>query len=90
MKPLEEDVALALAGTVTIKGDYFTAERKHAPLFQRIAKKRGSRFHGIGATECAEIKDEEIKRFSYYEFKENVALALSVCQSLGVERQVAL
>jgi len=90
MGPLEEDVALALAGTVTVKGEYFTAEQKHAPLFQRVAQERGSRFHGIGDAECASIHDDEIARFSYHEFKENVALALSVCASLGVDRQVAL
>ena len=44
----------------------------------------------MGMEETAAITDEELANFSYVEHKENVALALKVCQDLGIDRETAL
>ncbi|MFN3235343.1 MAG: poly-gamma-glutamate synthase PgsB [Gammaproteobacteria bacterium] len=90
MGPLEEDVALALAGTMTIKGHYFTAETKHLGTFIYAAKDRKSVLHHVTHENITEITDEEMSHFTYAEHKDNVALALAVCEHLGVRRDVAL
>jgi poly-gamma-glutamate synthase PgsB/CapB len=36
------------------------------------------------------VTDEDLARFSYVEHKDNVALALAVCEHFGIERRVAL
>lgn len=90
MGPTERDVALALAGTMTIKGDFFTPEKKHLDVFEMAAKDRKSNLIHIGDDDINNVTDEEIKNFRYSEYKDNVALALKVCEACGVERNVAL
>ncbi len=90
MGPLEEDVALAMAGTMPIRGKFFTCEQKHLSIFNYAAKDRQSTVFPIKSSDITAISDDEMSQFSYQEFKENVALALKVCQSVGVSRQVAL
>ena len=90
MGPLEEDVALAMAGTVPVNGIYFTTEQKHLPIFNWAAKDRGSEVIALTDADVAKVSDEELALFSYQEHKENVSLALRVCEHCGVERSVAL
>lgn len=90
MGPTEKDVALALAGTMTIAGKFYTTERKHLHTFKMAAKDRGSQLIAIDEEEINEISDDDMIPFPYSEFKENVALALSICETLNVDRQVAL
>lgn len=90
MGPSEKDVALALAGTVPYQGEFHTTERKHLPIFSMASNDRDSELIAISETASETISDQEMAAFSYNEFKDNVALALSICQTLGVDRQIAL
>jgi len=90
MGPAERDVALALAATTPVKGKLFTAELSHLPVFLQAATDRGSELVAVGAREANAIPDTQMERFSYVEHKENVALALKVCENLGVSRDVAM
>lgn len=90
MGPTECDVALALAGTCPVGGTLFTGERKHLKLLETACAERGSQLVAVGPEAAAEVRDEEMARFSYLEHKENVALALSVAEALGVSRDIAL
>jgi gamma-polyglutamate synthase len=90
MGPTEHDVALALAGTMTINGFFYTTEQKHLATFRMAAKDRSSELVAIGEEDIQRISDEDMEPFSYSEFKENVALALSICDALNVDRRVAL
>lgn len=90
MGPTEADVAKALAGTMTIKGHFFTTERKFLSTFEMAANDRGSEIISISDEAINAISDEEMSQFSYIEYKSNVALALKVCQSIGVDRDLAL
>jgi len=87
MGPRVLDVAKALSNTIPKNGILFTAERRFLPLFQKRAEELGSSVVFVSEDDVA---DEEMEGFQYLEHKENVALALAVCQYLGVKREEAL
>ncbi len=90
MGPTEEAVANALAGTTPIGAKLFTAERRHLKVFEASARDRGTSLVAVTADDVAAVSDEEMARFCYVEHKENVALALAVCEDLGINRETAL
>jgi poly-gamma-glutamate synthase PgsB/CapB len=90
MGPTGRDVALAVLGTCPVGGTLFTAEREHLSLFRAACDDRRSQLVVVGSEAEGAIEAELMARFSYIEHKENVALALSVAESLGVPREVAL
>jgi poly-gamma-glutamate synthase PgsB/CapB len=87
MGPTVTDVGRALSGTIPRRGRFFTAER--GPQLQ-VLRKRVPRETMMTVTDPATVRDDEMTGFTYIEHKENVALALAVCDSLGVERGQAL
>ena len=92
MGPSRLDVATALAGTTPVSGKLFTAESRIDSLqvLQSAAKDRCSDLHVITARDSARVTEHELAQFSYLEHAENVALALRVCHSIGVNRNEAL
>ena len=90
MGPTESHVAQALAGTTPIGAKLFTAEASQLDLLRQAAADRGTTLSAVGSGEITAVTDEEMERFPYVEHKENVALALRVCEDLGVERKLAL
>ncbi len=73
-------IADALCHTVPRDGVLLTAETVMAERLKTAAEKNGSRFI------CAEVRGDE----GTLDFPENVALALAVCEELGVPRETAL
>jgi len=90
MGPTERDVAKALAGTVPINSKYYTAEDIHLDFLEYACKDRGSLMNAVTTEDADLVSDEEINRFSYSEFKINVALALKITDDLGIPRETAL
>jgi poly-gamma-glutamate synthase PgsB/CapB len=90
MGPTENDVADALAGMIPTNGKLYTAERRHLAAFEKYAKDRGSSVIAVGEPEVAAVSPSDMAGFAYVEHEENVALALKVCEDLGVDRQTAL
>ncbi len=90
MGPTERDVALALAGMTPHGQTLYTAERDHLDVFQMSAADRGSKCVGITLEEVQAISAEDLAGFRYIEHAENVALALKICASVGVDRATAL
>lgn len=90
MGPTERDVALAMAGTVPVGGKFYTAEQHHLPVFEAAARDRRSTVTAIGDEEVAEVSWDDLSGFSHIEHPDNVALALKVCEDLGVARRTAL
>ncbi len=90
MGPTAHDVALALAGTVPYGAQLFTAEREHLEVFRMAAKDRGSSLQVTTDEDADAISTDAMAVFRYAEHAENVALALKVCQELGVDRDTAL
>ena len=89
MGPTEEDVARALAATVPVGGVFLTAERKHRTFFEQVAEERGSRFHAAEDL-TRPLTDEDIAAFPYLEHRDNVEVALAVCEEIGVDNETAL
>lgn len=90
MGPGEEDVARALAGSTPVKGTLFTAEQDLIDILDHAAKDRGSRTHQVALQSVEALDDDLMRQFQYSEHAENVALALDICEHLGVEREAAL
>lgn len=90
MGPTERDVAWALAGMVPLNGKFYTAERDHLDIFQHAVDDRGSSMNAISDEDVAKITPLDLAGFSYVEHAENVALALRVCEDVGVDRGTAL
>jgi poly-gamma-glutamate synthase PgsB/CapB len=89
MGPAEEDVARALAGTVPVDGVFLTAERKHRAFFQQVAEERGSRFHAAEQI-SRPLTTEDVEAFPYLEHRDNIELALAVCEEIGIDNETAL
>lgn len=90
MGPTETDVAQALGGMIPAGATLFTAEQRHLDVFQGICQDRNTRLVPVGADDVRAVTPEELAGFPYVEHAENVALALSVCASVGVDRSTAL
>ncbi len=87
MGPRIEDVAESLSGTVPRRGLLLTAERPHANILRRKAESLGCEFR---ITDPSGVTKEELSRFSYLEFADNLSLALDACEAVGVPREKAL
>ncbi|MBB4911617.1 poly-gamma-glutamate synthase PgsB [Actinophytocola algeriensis] len=87
MGPTLDDVARSLSRTMPAGGVCVTAERERLPLLRREAARRDCRLLVVRPDS---ITDEEMAGFSWITFKENVAIALTVAELLGVNRQSAL
>lgn len=85
--PRLEDVARSLSQTVPSRGALFTAETGFAPFLADVARERGTAFR---ISEPATVSPDDLARFGYLEFAENVSLALDVCEAAGVPRRTAL
>ncbi len=90
MGPTSRDVALALAGTTGVRADLFTAEREHLDVLAHAARDRDTSLHQVSGDDVKRVDDSALERFRYNEHPENVALALRVCEALGVSREAAL
>src|SRR5262245_59906672 len=87
MGPSVDDVARTLAQTIPQRGHVFTAERERVHILEDFALQRGSLLH---VSDTGSVTPAGMAGFSYLEHAENVALALDVCDHLGVCCRVAL
>lgn len=90
MGPGPEDVARALCGMMPVGGVCFTAEEVQLSILSAAADDRKTKLIAVDREEVSALSDEELGRFPWYEHADNVALALNICESLGVDREVAL
>jgi len=89
MGPTVQHVAYFLCNTVPDDGILFSAERDPANLGVLRAE-AGKMRTRLVESRAEDVTDEEIRRFTYVEHKENVALALAVCAHHGVPREAAI
>jgi len=93
MGPGPDDVARALAGTTPVGGKLYTSERDRLDILRGAAEDRKSEVVAVGSLEDElgdEAAAEALRSFRYTEHSDNVALALKVCEDVGVARDVAL
>jgi len=82
-----ESIAMCLSNTIPVNGICYTAEENMFGVLKKVAKTRKCKIYKIRPHD---VTDDEIAGFSYIEHKENVQLALAVCEQCGVPRDVAL
>jgi gamma-polyglutamate synthase len=90
MGPGERDVAQALAGMTPPGKKLFTADVRNLDVFKEACEDRKSTLIGTSEADVEAVTDEDMAGFSFHEHKENVALALSICDDLGIGRADAL
>jgi gamma-polyglutamate synthase len=81
------EIAKVLGETIPVRQHLFAAENVIPGILQGLAEKKRATMHL--STEGS-VTQEEMRGFSYIEHRENVALAIGVCEHLGIERTVAL
>jgi gamma-polyglutamate synthase len=87
MGPTLDDVARSLCRSLPEGGVCVTAEKERFPILQEEADARNCELIYAGPET---VTDEELRGFSWFTFKENVAIALAVAELLGVDRATAL
>ncbi|WP_406414595.1 poly-gamma-glutamate synthase PgsB [Streptomyces sp. NBC_01614] len=87
MGPTLDDVARSLCRSMPEDGICVTAEKERFHILQEEADARNCR---LVYADPQTVTDEELRGFSWFTFKENVAIALVVADLLGIERKVAL
>ncbi|WP_308408013.1 poly-gamma-glutamate synthase PgsB [Streptomyces mayonensis] len=87
MGPTLDDVARSLCRSMPENGICVTAEQERFHILQEEADARNCK---LVYADPEMVTDDELRGFSWFTFKENVAIALVVAELLGVERQVAL
>ena len=81
------EIAHTLGRTIPRKQQFFSAENIINDELQKICDRRKTESHFVSGET---VSTEEMKGFSYIEHRDNVALALEICNSLGIDRETAL
>ncbi|MFI7296692.1 poly-gamma-glutamate synthase PgsB [Streptomyces sp. NPDC050121] len=87
MGPTLDDVARSLCRSLPAGGVCVTAEKERFHILQEEADARNCE---LVYADPETVTDEELRGFSWFTFKENVAIALAVAELLGVDRATAL
>ena len=87
MGSTEKQIAYSISNTIPFNSSVVTSEKKHLDVFENIANKR---FSIIKSSDLSQIKNDYVENFPYIEHPENIALALKVCQEIGVDKKTAL
>ncbi|MET8129412.1 poly-gamma-glutamate synthase PgsB [Streptomyces sp. NPDC005065] len=87
MGPTLDDVARSLCRSMPEGGICVTAEQERFDILQEEADARDCK---LIYADPETVSDEELRGFSWFTFKENVAIALTVAELLGVDRETAL
>ncbi|WP_351222108.1 poly-gamma-glutamate synthase PgsB [Streptomyces sp. NPDC002133] len=87
MGPTLDDIARSLSRSMPHGGICVTAEKERFHVLQEEADARDCK---LVYADPEMVTDEELRGFSWFTFKENVAIALVVAELLGVDRKTAL
>ncbi|TGL59105.1 poly-gamma-glutamate synthase PgsB [Leptospira ognonensis] len=90
MGPTLRDVTLALSSAIPVSGKLFSNPVVHEDILKTACDERKTKLEILTETNRFQITDAEMDNFSYWEHRENVNLALAVCNELGVDRETAL
>ena len=81
------EIAETMGKTIPKNEHLFSSENVIPDTLKKIADKRNTVSHFI---DSSDVSLEDMKGFSYIEHKDNVALALAICEHLEVDRETAL
>jgi gamma-polyglutamate synthase len=82
-----DEITETLGRTIPRRQLLFTAENMIPDKLQKIADRRGTKSVFVNADA---VSQDEMEGFAYIEHRENVALALAICEHLAVDRNTAL
>ncbi len=83
------DIAASMAHMCPFNGNLITAENNPEliALLREKAEERGSKLIVVDPTT---VSDEEIARFDYVSFKDNIAIGLAIADLLDIDRETAM
>jgi len=81
-----DQITKSMANTIPFNGVMVTSEDKKINILKEISSYRNTKFHIADET----IDDKDISGFTYLEHKENISLALKVCELCGIDKEKAL
>jgi len=87
MGPTLDDVARSLSRSMPTGGICVTAEQDRVHILRSEAARRGTTLIQV---DPESVTEDEIRRFPYIAFKENVAIALALAELVGIDRATAL
>lgn len=87
MGPTIVDVTRSLCNTLPPGKVAFTSEKKMLPIMEKEARRLRCDLRQVDASD---ISEAEMSAFGHVEHPDNVALALAVCEHLGIDRDTAL
>lgn len=87
MGPTLDDIGRSLSRSMPHGGICVTAEKDRFHVLQEEADARNCR---LIYADPEIVSDDELRGFSWFTFKENVAIALVVAELLGIDRETAL
>lgn len=87
MGPTLTDVTRSLCNTLPQGKVAFTSETKMLDILVKEAERVDCDLRSV---DVSSVTDENLRAFEHVEHRDNVALALAVCEYLGVDREVAL
>ena len=82
-----EDIAYSLSNTIPFNSKVLTSEQLSLKYLKNIANQRNSKI--INSTDY-NVDSDYMDKMPYLEHKENVNLALAVCEQVGIKRKKAL
>jgi poly-gamma-glutamate synthase PgsB/CapB len=88
--PAGIDVASVITRFMPRAGTVVTTEDHFLPLFQQVARERGTRLIHSPAWEAELLPEEVLALFPYREHPRNVALVATLAEQLGVPRDFAI
>jgi len=80
-------IANSLSNTIPYNEKFFTSETKFANLLENKTKDNNSEFN---LSNPNDLDNKYMDGFSFIEHPDNVALALDVCEKIGVEKDTAI
>ncbi len=81
------EIAETMGRTIPANAHLFSSENVIPDILTKIADKKKTTAHFI---DPATVTIKEMEGFSYIEHRENVSLALAICEHLGIDRTIAL
>lgn len=87
MGPTLNEVAEALKATIPYRGHLIISDGPYVHYFKREARKRKTQVY---VADLSRVQEEYLRKFSYMLFPENVAIALTVAEVLGISEKKAL
>jgi len=82
-----DQITKSMGNTIPFNGIMVTSEDKQTNILKEISFNRNTEFHSCDSNN---VSINEVSDFQYLEHKENISLAIKVCELCGVNKMVAL